>query len=141
MGDPTALYSLLDRGGILALFVVFLWGLIQGWWVLGAYHKETMAALQAQLSEAVKQRDMWMDAALRSTGLATQATGLAERYGRQSGPPQGYGSPQGYGGQGGQPPQQQYGPPQQQRPPQGPPQPGPRDDEQNPPPQGPWQQP
>lgn len=129
-GDPTALYTLLDRGGILALFVVFLWGLIQGWWVLGAYHKEAIANLQAQLTEAIRQRDMWQDAALRSAGIATQATGMAERFGRggygqqggQTSPPQGYGQPPG----GQQPPQGQgYG---GQRAPQQPPQ-RPRDDE------------
>jgi hypothetical protein len=111
-GDPTSLYTLLDRGGSLALFVVFLWGLIQGWWVLGTYHKEAVANLQAQLAEAIRQRDMWQDATMRASGLATQATGMAERYGRGGyggqAPPQGYGQapggapqmpPQGYGPQ------------------------------------------
>lgn len=126
--DAQAILNLLTRPDLFGVIALFLFALFRGWLVLGTYHEERVKSLERQLAEAIDQRDRWMDAALRSTGLATQATGLAERYGSRGGP-QGYGQggqpPQGYGqppGGAPQMPPQQYGPRQPQPGPQEPPQ-------------------
>lgn len=116
--DAQAILNLITRPDLFGVIALFLFALFRGWLVLGNYHEERVKSLEAQLTEAIKQRDMWMEAALRSTGLATQATGMAERYGR-GGPPMGNAPPQGYGQTpGGSPqmPPQQYGPRQPQTP-------------------------
>lgn len=56
---PTSIFDYIQWGGVVALLIGFIFGLLKGWWVLGKTYKE------------IKESEVrWMELALRSTNLA-----------------------------------------------------------------------
>lgn len=79
MSDPAAIYDLIETGGVIAVLLTVLAGLIRGWLVPGKWHEDTVEDRDKQIENMRKDRDMWRDMALR--GIATAETAVRQRNG------------------------------------------------------------
>lgn len=65
------LLQVLQQGGMVGLLLIIIVGGARGWWVFGWMYKDRVRDLAAE-------RDLWMKAALKSTGTVEKATEVTD---------------------------------------------------------------
>jgi hypothetical protein len=69
----------IQQGPAIFLMGLFVYGLVQKWWVMGSQPEEVKALYEKRLEEAYRDRDEWKGIALRGTDIADRAVNLAAK--------------------------------------------------------------
>jgi len=69
---PADWTELLKNGGLTTPFVIFIIGLMRGWWVMGTQHRQMQDSLQERIKDVGEERDRYRDLALGGLEIGQQ---------------------------------------------------------------------